>query len=93
MHRNIPRPPTGRGPLFWSVGSDSLGDGTWRGQLPARQHTPFADRFVRQLFGGHEVTSRFSGTFGGDRPGVFGTTLAETRSLSFRATLKKLADS
>lgn len=83
----------GGGPYFWSVGSYTIGDGTWKGQLTTNQHTPFADPFVRPLFGGQEVTSGFSGTFGDDRAEVFGTTLAGTRSLSFRATLKKLADS
>jgi hypothetical protein len=82
----------GGGPYFWSVGSYTLGDGTWKGQLITNQHTPFADPFVRPLFGGHEVSSGFSGTFGDDRAEVFGTTLVGTRSLSFRATLKKLAD-
>lgn len=73
-------------------GSYALGDGTWKGQLITNQHTPFADPFVRPLFGGHEVSSGFSGRFGDDRAEVFGTTLVGTRSLSFRATLKKLAD-
>ncbi len=54
----------GGGPYFWSVGSYTLGDGTWKGQLTTNQHTPFADPFVRPLFGGREVTSGFSGTFG-----------------------------
>jgi len=52
----------------------------------------FADRFVRPLFVGQEVTSGFSGTFADERAEVFGTTLVGTRSLSFRATMKKLAD-
>lgn len=82
----------GGGPYFWSVGTYTIGDGTWKGQLSTNQHTPFADPFVRPLFGGQEVTSGFSGTFGDDRAEVFGTTLVGTRSLSFRATLKKLAD-
>ena len=32
------------------------------------------------------------GTFDGDRAAVFGTTLVGTKSMSFRATLKRLAD-
>jgi hypothetical protein len=52
----------------------------------------FADHFVRPLFAGQEVTSGFSGTFADDQAEVFGTTLVGSRSLSFRATLKKLAD-
>ena len=82
----------GGGPYFWSVGTYSVGNGTWKGELATNQHTPFADRFVRPLFGGQEVTSGFSGTFAGDKAEVFGTTLAGARSLSFRATLKRLAD-
>jgi hypothetical protein len=42
--------------------------------------------------GGQEVTSGFSGTFADDRAEAFGTTLAGNRSLSFRATLKKLVE-
>lgn len=83
----------GGGPYFWSVGSYSVGDGTWKGDLVTNQHTPFADRFARPLFAGQEVSSGFSGTFEDDRSEVFGTTLVGNRSLSFRATLKKLADS
>jgi hypothetical protein len=83
----------GWGPYFWSIGSYTVGDGTWKGQLATNQHTPFPDPFVRPLFAGQEVTSGFTGTFTDDEAEVFGTTLAGNRSLSFRATLKKLADS
>ena len=82
----------GGGPYFWSVGSYTVGNGTWKGHLSTNQHTPFSDRFVRPLFAGQEVTSGFSGTFADERAEVFGTTLVGTRSLSFRATMKKLAD-
>jgi hypothetical protein len=82
----------GGGPYFWSVGTYTVGDGTWKGQLSTNQHTPYSDPFVRPLFGGQEVTSGFSGTFADNRAEVFGTTLSGSRSLSFRATLKKLAD-
>jgi hypothetical protein len=82
----------GGGPYFWSVGSYSVGDGTWKGQFSTNQHTPFADPFVRPLFAGQEVSSGFSGTFADDRAEVFGTTLVGNRSLTFRATLKKLVD-
>jgi hypothetical protein len=51
-----------------------------------------SDPFVRPLSGGQEVASGFSGTFAGDQAEVFGTTLVGNRSLSFRATLKRLAD-
>jgi hypothetical protein len=80
----------GGGPYFWSSGSYTVGNGTWKGHLRTNQHTPFADPFARSLLGGQEVTSGFSGTFADDRAEVFGTTLAGNRSLSFRATLKKL---
>ncbi len=82
----------GGGPYFWTVGSYTVDAGTWKGEFRTNQHTPFADRFVRPLFRGQEVTSGFSGTYADDRAEVFGTTLAGTRSLSFRATLKKIAD-
>jgi hypothetical protein len=82
----------GGGPYFWSVGSYTVDNGTWKGHLTTNQHTPFPDPFVRPLFAGQEVTSGFSGTFTDDRAEVYGTTLAGNRSLSFRATLKKLAD-
>jgi len=38
-------------------------------ELSANQHTPFADRFVRPLFGGQGVTSGFTGTFADDQAG------------------------
>jgi len=91
----------GGGPYFWSRGSYTIGKrtseqgtlekGTWKGELATNQHTPFADSFVRPLFGGEEVTSGFSGTYRDDEAEVFGTVLvAGHRSLSFRATLKRL---
>ncbi len=82
----------GGGPYFWSIGAYTVGEGTWKGHLRTNQHTEFEDPFVRPLFGGQEVSSGFSGTFGEEEAEVFGTTLVGTRSLSFRASLKKLAD-
>ena len=82
----------GGGPCFWSTGFYTCGNGTWKGELRTNQHTPLSDRFVRTLSGGQEVTSGFSGTFDGDQAEAFGTSLVGTRSLSFRATLKRLAD-
>ena len=35
------------GPYFWSIGSYTVGNGTWKGELATNQHTPFADAFVR----------------------------------------------
>jgi hypothetical protein len=83
----------GGGPYFWSVGSYTVGNRTWKGNLVTNQHTPFPDPLIRPLFAGREVSTGFSGAFADDQSEVFGTTLAGSRSLSFRATLKKLADS
>ena len=82
----------GGGPYFWSIGTYTVGDGTWKGQFTTNQHTPLPDRFARPLSGGHEVTSGFSGTFTDDGAEAFGTSLVGTRSLGFRAILKRLAD-
>jgi hypothetical protein len=82
----------GGGPYFWSTGSYTCGDGTWKGELLTNQHTLLSDPFVRTLSGGQEVASGFSGTFAGDQAEAFGTSLIGNRSLSFRATLKRLAD-
>jgi len=81
------------GPYFWSVGSYTAGGGTWKGHFSTNQHTPFEDPYVRPLLRGEEVTSGFSGTYTDDGAEVFGTTLVGgNRSLSFRATLKRLVD-
>jgi T3SS negative regulator,GrlR len=82
----------GGGPFFWSAGTYTVGKGNLKGELVTNQHTPFADPFVRPLFGGNEVTSGFSGTFAEDEAEVFGTTLVGKKSLSFRATMKLLAE-
>ncbi len=82
----------GGGPYFWSTGSYTVAGDTWKGELRTNQHTPFSDPFARPLFAGQEVTSGFSGAFTDSEAEVFGTTLVGTRSLSFRATLKRLAD-
>ena len=87
----------GGGPFFWSVGHYSVSQGsgnqgTWKGELVTNQHTPLTDPFVRPLFGGEEVSSGFTGKFADDESEVFGTTLVGSRSLSFRAVLKLLAE-
>ena len=82
----------GGGPHFWSVGGYTFGKGTWKGHLRTNQHTPFSDPFVRTVSGGQEVNSGFSGTFRDNEAEAFGTVLVGTRSLSFQATLKRLAD-
>jgi hypothetical protein len=76
----------GGGPYFWSVGSYTVGNRTWKGNL-------VTNPLIRPLFAGREVSTGFSGGFEDDQSEVFGTTLVGSRSLSFRATLKKLADS
>src|SRR5258708_13644321 len=58
----------GGGPYFWSAGSYTVGNGTWKGKLRTNQHTPLPDRFFRPLFAGTEVPSGFSGTFVRDQP-------------------------
>ena len=81
------------GPYFWSIGSYTAGNGTWKGHFATNQHTDFRDPMARPLFNKQEVTSGFSGTYTDEGAEVFGTTLVGgTRSMSFRATLKRLAD-
>jgi hypothetical protein len=82
----------GGDPYFWSVGSYSLKGSTCKGELVTNQHTPYHDSAARPVFGGREVTTGFSGTFKEDSAEVFGTSLVGSRSVSFRATLRRLAD-
>jgi hypothetical protein len=82
----------GGDPYFWSVGTYTVGNGTWKGDLVTNQHTPYRDSMARPVFGGREVTTGFSGTFRDDHSDVFGTSLVGSRSISFRATLHRLAD-
>lgn len=83
----------GGDPYFWSVGRYSIQDRSWKGELVTQQHTPYQDRGARPVFGGRVVTTGFSGTFDDDCSEVFGTSLVGSRSVSFRAILRKLADS
>jgi T3SS negative regulator,GrlR len=82
----------GGDPYFWSVGTYTVRNGTWKGDLVTNQHTPYRDGTARPVFGGREVTTGFSGTFQADQSEVFGTSLVGSRSISFRATLRRLAD-
>ena len=82
----------GGDPYFWSVGSYTVEDGTWKGDLVTNQHTPYRDSAARPVFAGREVTSGFSGTYRDDDSDVFGTSLVGSRSVSFQATLRRLAD-
>jgi hypothetical protein len=82
----------GGDPYFWSAGSYTVGDGTWKGDLVTNQHTPYRDSLARPVFAGREVTTGFSGKFADGQSEVFGTSLVGSRSVSFHATLRKLAD-
>jgi hypothetical protein len=82
----------GGDPYFWSVGSYTVKQGTWKGDIVTNQHTPYHETAARPVFGGREVTTGFSGTFEAGTAEVFGTSLVGSRSVSFRATLRKLAD-
>jgi hypothetical protein len=82
----------GGDPYFWSVGSYTVKEGFWKGDLVTNQHTPYHESDARPVFGGREVTTGFSGTFEDDTAEVFGTSLVGSRSVSFRATLRRLAD-
>jgi hypothetical protein len=82
----------GGDPYFWSIGSYTVRENTWKGDLITNQHTPYHDTAARPVFGGREVSTGFSGTFADGTAEVFGTSLVGTRSISFRATLRKLAD-
>jgi T3SS negative regulator,GrlR len=82
----------GGDPYFWSIGSYTVGKGTWKGDLVTNQHTPYRNSDTRPVFGGREVTTGFSGTYRDGDSEVFGTSLVGSRSVSFRATLRRLAD-
>jgi len=84
----------GGDPYFWNEGSYTVHDNrTWKGELVTRQHTPYPDQTVKLVFGGHEVGVGFSGTYEDDTAEVFATSLVGKRSIAFRATLRKIADS
>ncbi len=82
----------GGDPYFWSTGSYTFGDGRWKGNVVTNQHTPYSETAARPVFAGREVTTGFSGTYQDDEAEVFGTSLVGSRSVSFRATLRRLAD-
>jgi hypothetical protein len=87
----------GGDPYFWSTGSYTLregtgGEGTWKGDLVTNQHTPYRGSAARPVFAGREVTTGFTGTYRDGESEVFGTSLVGSRSVSFRATLRWLAD-
>jgi hypothetical protein len=82
----------GGDPYFWSTGSYTFKEASWKGDLVTNQHTPYRDSAARPVFAGREVTTGFSGTYRDAESEVFGTSLVGSRSISFRATLRRLAD-
>ena len=82
----------GGDPYFWSIGTYSFGNDRWKGDLVTNQHTLYRDSTARPVFAGREVTTGFSWTYRDDQSEVFGTSLVGARSVSFRATLRRLAD-
>jgi hypothetical protein len=82
----------GGGPYFWSIGTYTVGDGTWKGEFTTDQHTPLPDRFARPLSGGQEVTSGFSGTFTDDGGGGVRHLPGGHKKPGLSRTLKRLAD-
>jgi T3SS negative regulator,GrlR len=82
----------GGDPYFWTIGSYTLKDGKCRGEMITNQHTPYRESTARPVFAGREVTTGFSGTYEDGKAAIFGTSLVGSRSVSFRATLHRLAD-
>jgi hypothetical protein len=82
----------GGDPYFWTIGSYTFKDGRCKGEMITNQHTPYRESTSRPVFAGREVTTGFSGTYGDDHAAIFGTALVGSRSVSFRATLRRLAD-
>src|SRR3954452_2447259 len=72
----------GGDPYFWSAGTYTVGNGTWKGEIVTHQHTPYHESDARPVFGGREVATGFSGTFQGGTAEVFGTSLVGSRSVS-----------
>ena len=44
----------GGDPCFWSVGSYTVAEGTWKGDLVTNQHTPYRNSAARPVFAGRE---------------------------------------
>ena len=79
-------------PIFGRLAPIPSREARVRAKLVTNQHTPYHESTARPVFGGREVTTGFSGTFKDDTAEIFGTSLVGSRSVSFRATLRKLAD-
>lgn len=82
----------GGDPYFWTTGTYTLRDGKCKGEMITNQHTPYREGPGRPVFAGREVTTGFSGTYQDGKAAIFGTSLVGSRSVSFRATLRLLAD-
>ena len=76
---------------FYYVGSYTFfADGKWKGELTNHEHTPtYGDRPV---FGGRESSIGFTGIYDGEGAEADATALIGTRSIRFKATMKRLAD-
>lgn len=74
---------------FYYTGSYVCEPDKWRGELVTHQHTQSRGN---PLFGGRDVSVGFSGKHGESSAEVYGTALVGSRSVSFRATLRRLVD-
>jgi hypothetical protein len=72
--------------FFYYVGSYSGADGNWKGEFSTRQHT--RSDLAKPVFGGHEVSVAFSGTYGAD-----GTALIQSTGTGgdYRVSLRRIA--
>ena len=75
--------------LFY-VGSYTMQNETFRGEVVVNQHTPSKD--VIPLFGGRQVSIGIHGKFAGDSAEMEGTALVGKASQFFRVTFRKLAE-
>lgn len=76
--------------FFDYVGSYTIANGRWKGELINHEHTPSLGE--RPVFGGYEVGIGFSGTYTDDGAVGEAVALAGKRSIRFSAVLKKLAE-
>lgn len=73
---------------FYYTGSYSCQAGKWSGDLITHQHTEAVG--TNFVFGGHDVSCGFSGSYAGETAEVFGTALVGKASVSFHAALTML---
>ncbi|MET4390194.1 hypothetical protein ABIB73_005976 [Bradyrhizobium sp. F1.4.3] len=72
--------------FFYYLGSYSLADGRWKGEMLNQEHTPAKGE--NPVFGGYEVGIGFSGSCTEDSGELEGIALAGQRSLRLAASLK-----